>query len=285
MKTLRILLAAALSLPLSAQRQQQAHQYYYTYLDAGGKTVVNNLPPAFMKGRGFALVDVKSGPIALAITGAQMSQVLRSPELIALIDEISAAHGVDTWLVRAIVQAESAFYEKARSRKGAMGLMQLIPATAERFGVLDPFDPVQNITGGVKYLKWLMDHFENDFTKVIAAYNAGENAVKKHNGVPPFAETKAYVPKVKRLWENRSVVPDPGAKGAIGYLDKGRGGFLVGAQAKAGEAPAADGAEAPQLGQPGHAGHKPVYYWEDADGRPSISDREPPRDARNVKIY
>jgi hypothetical protein len=162
-----------------------------------------------------------------------------------------------------------------------MGLMQLIPATAERFGVLDPFDPAQNITGGVKYLKWLADHFENDFTKVIAAYNAGENAVKRHNGIPPFAETKAYVPKVKRLWENKSVVADPGARGAIDYLSKGRGGFLVdgktGPAAGQAEAPAADGA--PQ------APRRSLYYWEDADGRPSISDREPPKDARNVKVY
>jgi soluble lytic murein transglycosylase-like protein len=285
---LAALLAAAPSLPLSAQRQQhqyaqrQQHQYYYTYVGEDGQMLMNNLPPDFMRGKGFTLLDVKSGPIKLAITGAQMSKALKSPELIALIDEISTAHGVDTWLVRAVVQAESAFYEKAQSRKGAMGLMQLIPATAKRFGVLDPFDPVQNITGGVKYLKWLMDHFENDFTKVIAAYNAGENAVKKHNGIPPFAETRAYVPKVKRLWENKSVVADPGAMGAMDYLKKGRGGFIVaGKAAPAGGAGAAEapGADAPQ------APRKPTYSWRGADGKLSISDKEPPGDARDVEIY
>jgi len=277
---LAALFVAATSLPLSAQKQQ--HQYYYTYLDENGRMVINNLPPAYMRGKGYSLIDVKSGPIRLAISGAQMSQALKSPELIALVDEISAAHGVDTWLVRAIIQAESAFYEKAHGRKGAMGLMQLIPATASRFGVLDPFDPVQNITGGVKYLKWLMDHFENDYTKVIAAYNAGENAVKRHNGIPPFAETRAYVPKVKRLWENKSVVADPNAKGAIDFLKKGRGGFLV--DGKASPPGVANTVEAPNAGEL-QAKHKPVYYWEDADGRPSISDREPPADARNVKVY
>jgi hypothetical protein len=284
MKMLRLLLIAAIALPLFAQKQKQQHQYYYTYLDSGGHRLVNNLPPDYMKGRGYTLVDVKSGPIKLAISGAQMSQVIRSPELIAMIDDISAAHGVDTWLVRAIIQAESAFYEKAQSRKGAMGLMQLIPATAKRFGVLDPFDPAQNITGGVKYLKWLMDHFDNDHTKVIAAYNAGENAVKKHNGIPPFAETRAYVPKVKRLWENKSVVADPKAKGAIDYLKNGRGGFLV--DGKGGTMSASDGeTPAPGASDEQQAPRRPMYYWEDADGRPSITDREPPKDARNVKVY
>jgi hypothetical protein len=249
-------------------------QYYYTYLDRNGRMVINNLPPAHMKGQGFVLMDVKAGPIKLAITKSQMSQALRSPELISLIDQIADEHGVDTWLVRAIIQVESAFYENARSHKGAMGLMQLIPATAKRFNVIDPFDPVQNITGGVKYLRWLIEYFDSDYTKAIAAYNAGENAVKKHNGIPPFAETKAYVPKVMRLWENKAVIADPKAKGAIDYLKNGRGGFLVSANSDAPNK-TAEPTVAPQK----------LYYWEDANGRVSISDRTPPKDARNVKVY
>jgi len=276
----RLALIFALFPPLYAQKQAQ--QYYYTYLDRSGKMVINNLPPGYMNGKGYVLVDVKAGPIRLAITKSQMSRALRSPELISLIDQIAGDHGVDTWLVRAVIQVESAFYERAHSRKGAMGLMQLIPATAERFGVLDPFDPAQNITGGVKYLRWLIDHFDHDYTKVIAAYNAGENAVKKHNGIPPFAETRAYVPKVKRLWEDKSVVADPKAKGAIDYLKEGRGGFLV--NAKQG-ADAAKSSPELALAQDQAADRKPVYYWEDANGRPKISDLPPPDDARNVKIY
>jgi len=268
---------AILSAPSLAVGQQA--QYFYTYRDPNGKKLINNMPPTYMRGKGYTLVDVTTGPtIRLAISRSQMSQVLRSPEMIALIDKISAEHGVDTWLVRAVVQAESAFYEKARSRAGAQGLMQLIPATAARFGVVDPFDPVQNITGGVKYLRWLMEHFDHDFTKVIAAYNAGENAVARHNGIPPFAETRAYVPKVMNLWKNKSVVEDPAAKGAIDYLSKGRGGFAVGADS----GPALKTAE-PTPEPP--AARRPIYRWEDERGRHSITDSPPPKGARNVKIY
>ena len=247
-------------------------QYYYTYEDSSGKKLINNLPPDYMKGKGYRLIDVKAGTIKSAITNTQMSQVIRSPEMISLIDKISGEHGVDTWLVRAVIQAESAFYERARSRAGALGLMQLIPATAARFGVVDPFDPVQNITGGVKYLRWLMDHFKNDFTKVIAAYNAGENAVKKYNGIPPYAETRAYVPKVMNLWKNKSVVADPKAKGSIDYLNQGSGGFVVN-----------ENADVPSTPKP--APPPPMYYWEDAEGRPSITDRPPPKGAKNIKKY
>jgi len=274
----RLLVAiAVLTAPSLAQGQQA--QYFYTYIDRNGKKLINNMPPNYMKGKGYTLIDVTTGPsIRLAISQSQMSLVLRSPEMIALIDKISAEHGVDTWLVRAVIQAESAFYEKARSKAGALGLMQLIPATAARFGVVDPFDPVQNITGGVKYLRWLMEHFGNDFTKVIAAYNAGENAVAKHNGIPPFAETRAYVPKVMNLWKNKSVVENPAAKGAINYLNKGRGGFAVSANTSPAR-PAAEPAPEPA------AARQPLYYWEDMHGRPSITDRQPPKDAKNVKVY
>jgi hypothetical protein len=276
----RFILLLAFPLALEAQKQAkrppQPQQYYYTYLDQGGKMVINNLPPDYMQGKGYSLIDVKSGPIKLAITNTQMAKVLKSPELIALVDQIAGEHGVDNWLVRAIIQAESAFYENAKSNKGAMGLMQLIPATAKRFGVIDPFDPVQNITGGVKYLQWLIDHFDGDYTKVIAAYNAGENAVKRHNGIPPFAETRAYVPKVKRLWENKSVVADPNAKGAMEYLNMGRGGFQI---TPAGGQKNADGTAQASAPPP------PMYYWEDANGRSTISDKRPPKDARNVRVY
>jgi hypothetical protein len=266
----RIAALLILSAPLLAQGQ--AKQYYYTYADSTGKKIINNLPPAYM-GKGFDLLDVKVGFVKMAITKSQMSQVLRSPEMIALIDKIAGEHGVDNWLVRAVVQAESAFYERARSKAGALGLMQLIPATAARFGVADPFDPVQNITGGVKYLRWLMDHFDHDYTKVIAAYNAGENAVKKHNGIPPFAETRAYVPKVMNLWKSKSVIADPKAKGAAQLLNAGNGGFAVEAEPES------------QIAANKPAARNPVYYWEDEDGGKHITDTPPPKGARNVKAH
>ena len=104
-------------------------------------------------------------------------------------------------LVLAVIGIESAGNSEAVSHAGAVGLMQLIPATAERFGVTDSTDPVQNIKGGVAYLDWLMKEFNNDPVMVLAAYNAGEGAVKANQGVPPYAETRDYVPKVLAAWQ------------------------------------------------------------------------------------
>lgn len=103
--------------------------------------------------------------------------------------------------VLALIAIESAGVADAESHAGAQGLMQLMPATAERFGVTDRSDPVQNIKGGVAYLAWLMDHFDGDPILVLAGYNAGEGAVRDNNGVPPYAETRAYVPKVLAAWK------------------------------------------------------------------------------------
>lgn len=116
--------------------------------------------------------------------------------------EIAAAaaqFGVEEAVVRAIIHAESAYNPNAVSRVGAQGLMQLMPATARRFGVLDSFDPAQNIRGGVQYLGWLLKRFNGDLTLAAAGYNAGEGAVDKHKGVPPYAETQRYVQRVAVL--------------------------------------------------------------------------------------
>jgi hypothetical protein len=109
--------------------------------------------------------------------------------------------GVEEAVVRAIIHAESAFRPNAVSHAGAQGLMQLIPATASRFGVADVFDPNQNIRGGVQYLAWLLKRFDNDLTLAAAGYNAGEGAVDRHGGVPPYAETQRYVVRVGQLAE------------------------------------------------------------------------------------
>lgn len=104
-------------------------------------------------------------------------------------------------LALAVIGVESGGRADAVSSAGAVGLMQLIPATAERFGVSDSTDAVQNISGGVAYLDWLMKHFDGDPLMVLAAYNAGEGAVRRNGGVPPYAETRAYVPKVLAAWQ------------------------------------------------------------------------------------
>ncbi|MGY0632632.1 lytic transglycosylase domain-containing protein [Luteimonas sp. A478] len=118
--------------------------------------------------------------------------------------EVAAAareFGVEEAIVRAVMHAESAFNPKALSRAGAQGLMQLMPATAARFGVSDAFDPAQNIRGGVQYLAWLLRRFNGDLTLASAGYNAGEGAVDRHGGVPPYRETQTYVQRVAVLAE------------------------------------------------------------------------------------
>jgi soluble lytic murein transglycosylase-like protein len=115
------------------------------------------------------------------------------------IDANASAFGVDGALVRAVIHAESAYRPNALSRAGAQGLMQLMPATASRFNVGDPFDAAQNIRGGVQYLSWLLKRFDGNLDRALAAYNSGENAVDRYDGVPPYAETQAYVTRVKAL--------------------------------------------------------------------------------------
>ncbi|OPZ11595.1 MAG: Membrane-bound lytic murein transglycosylase C precursor [Alphaproteobacteria bacterium ADurb.BinA280] len=107
-----------------------------------------------------------------------------------------AAHGVEEALVRAVIHAESAFNFNALSNKGAQGLMQLMPATAARFGVVDPFSAEQNISGGTAYLAWLLKRFKGDVSLAVAGYNAGEGAVDRFGGVPPYEETQVFVERV-----------------------------------------------------------------------------------------
>lgn len=136
-------------------------------------------------------------------------------------DEIRAAareHGVEEAVVRAIIHAESAFNPKALSRVGAQGLMQLMPATARRFGVGDAFDATQNIRGGVRYLAWLLKRFDGNVTLAAAGYNAGEGAVDKYKGVPPYNETQRYVQRVGVLAERYRGVLNPIAANGTGGL-------------------------------------------------------------------
>jgi hypothetical protein len=123
-----------------------------------------------------------------------------TPEISNLVEKTADEHQVDPKLVHAIIQVESGYNAHAVSRKGAEGLMQLIPATAERYGVQNTFNPQQNIEGGVSYLKYLLGLFKGNVPLTLAAYNAGENAVIKKGGIPPYAETVDYVQRVTDIY-------------------------------------------------------------------------------------
>jgi soluble lytic murein transglycosylase-like protein len=122
-----------------------------------------------------------------------------SGEIARMVRLMAPKYRLDPNLVLAVIETESGFNPKALSPKNAQGLMQLIPATASRFGVEDVWDPEQNLHGGMAYLRWLLDHFDGDVKLALAGYNAGEKAVEHHGGIPPYAETQAYVKRIIEL--------------------------------------------------------------------------------------
>ncbi|MFQ5525595.1 MAG: lytic transglycosylase domain-containing protein [Thermoanaerobaculia bacterium] len=124
-----------------------------------------------------------------------------SGEIDALVAKHARGASLDAELVRAVIQVESAFDPRARSHKGAMGLMQLMPATAAMYSVADPYDPSQNVAAGTRYLRTMLDSFGN-LEVALAAYNAGPAAVKRFGGVPPYPETRDYIEKVMRVYRN-----------------------------------------------------------------------------------
>ena len=122
----------------------------------------------------------------------------------SLIEEYSAKNGLDSAFVKAVIKQESGFQPQVTSHCGAMGLMQLMPATANSLGVKDAYDPEQNIAGGTKYLKGLLDRFGGNKSLALAAYNAGPNAVAKYNGIPPYKETQNYVKNIMSMYQKYS---------------------------------------------------------------------------------
>jgi len=142
-----------------------------------------------------------------AYTASQRSAVSEEPR--AIIKEAADRYGVSEELIAAVIEAESQFNPRAVSRRGAQGLMQLMPKTAATLGVEDPFSPRENIHGGVRHLRSLMDRFDNNVPLALAAYNAGHVAVLHYGGIPPYPQTRAYVKRIlRRLERNGAAVPD-----------------------------------------------------------------------------
>jgi len=144
---------------------------------------------------------LRSGTIVFEMVGTP--HAAKAPSAFSeLIDRAASMHGVDARLVAAVAQRESAWNPLAVSARGACGLMQLMPATARTLGVTDIFDPAQNVNAGARYLKSLLDTFGGDIDRALAAYNAGPGAVQRYGGVPPFAETRAYVKSIRAAYDS-----------------------------------------------------------------------------------
>lgn len=171
----------------------------YAYTDPAGVTHFTNVG----SDKRFKLVvrDAPQRNLSMPKPARMGARVPRAIEYDLLISEVAQQHSLSPQLLHAVIAAESGYDAAAVSPKGAMGLMQLMPGTARRYGATDPFDPAQNIRGGARYLGELVDLFSNNLPLALAAYNAGEHAVQKHgNRVPPYSETEAYVRKVLGLY-------------------------------------------------------------------------------------
>jgi soluble lytic murein transglycosylase-like protein len=180
--------AAALCLLTPSLAQAQL----YTWKDAAGRMIISDTPKD-PSAKTVAYIGSSYG-VTKALTGGPR----RSSAYDDLIAEHAGRHALQPDFVRAVIQAESAFNPYARSPKGAMGLMQLMPATAAEYQVKNAYDPAENIRAGVAYLKSLLTRFGNDVSLALAAYNAGPKAVEKYgNAVPPYKETRNYVSKIR----------------------------------------------------------------------------------------
>jgi soluble lytic murein transglycosylase-like protein len=187
-----VLVLACIATPLFAEDKIQA------FVSPNGRVVFTNL------------VDNAPAPVTpvLPVTRDVLASEMPAP-LKALVDTVATTHGVDPALVRAVMKTESNFNRYAVSRKGALGLMQLIPATGRRYGVRDFFDPQQNVEGGVRYLKFLLEKFNGNLDLSLAAYNAGENLVERLGRIPPIPETTNYVRKIRAIYKKSPAVPSP----------------------------------------------------------------------------
>lgn len=196
----RQLLLAAL---VSAGAPAVANAQIYSWRDVDGSLVLSTTA---RPGAAVQTYAVANAPASIRTT-RPLSR--RAQEFEPLIVQHASANDVRADLVRAVIQAESAFNPLARSHKGAMGLMQLMPATAAELGVTDPYDPNENIRGGVTYLKTLLVKYEHNEELALAAYNAGPGAVQKYGAVPPYRETRDYIARIKGTAGEGKPTPRP----------------------------------------------------------------------------
>ena len=186
MKIYKLISAAMLSIGLSVAPTPASADVYY-YKDSQGVLTFTNVP-----NHGGYRRMIRDNKEPSTVNGSYEELILAA----------SGRHNVNADLIRAVIKAESDFRSNARSQKGAIGLMQLMPETARLHNVADAYDPSENVEGGVRHLKMLLERYQGNFQLSLAAYNAGSAAVEKHGGIPPFAETKEYIRRVLRYYDS-----------------------------------------------------------------------------------
>jgi soluble lytic murein transglycosylase-like protein len=182
---------------LLAASTVSAHSQIYMYVDADGVRHYTDVPD----NNRYRLLVLS--PQDRTASGDRYDSMLlaKAGQYDAIIEKAAISASVEPNLLRAVIVVESGFNSRAVSKRGAVGLMQLMPATATRFGVSNPYDPRENVHAGARYLKFLIDRFGQDIRLALAAYNAGEQAVDRNGGqIPPFSETMAYVPRVLKIY-------------------------------------------------------------------------------------
>jgi soluble lytic murein transglycosylase-like protein len=194
---------AAPSAKLPSSRAKQSSMVFWSVTQHRWKPV----PAANIRAARSAAAEVGGYIAPTSPASAFVGTAFTQKEISAAIDEAAARHNVDPNLVRAVIKVESNFNPNAVSRKGAMGLMQLMPQTARQLNVSNPFDPQQNVDAGVRHLKMLMESYGGDVNLSLAAYNAGAGAVARSAGVPHFAETQSYVKRITRLYGGTGAAP------------------------------------------------------------------------------
>ncbi len=198
-------LFVAVAVMLLTLANESHGQTLYSYIDENGVQVFTNIPPV---NRGEKLKVRGSVPSPAPPSSSNM----KSQSIDAIIEKYASHYSLDPSLIRSIIATESAFNPTAVSPKGARGLMQLMPATAEKLGVRNSFDPEQNIHGGVKHFRSLLDNFNNNLVLSLAAYNAGENLVQRLGRVPAIKETRDYVQSVTKKYGSKELLPRQEAK-------------------------------------------------------------------------
>jgi soluble lytic murein transglycosylase-like protein len=183
---------------LLAVSSAAANAKIYTYMDAQGLRHYTDVPD----NKRYRLLVLSPQDRTASGDRYDLQLLARASQYDSIIEHAAVSAAVEPNLLRAVIVVESGFNSHAISKRGAVGLMQLMPATASRFGVSNPYDARQNVHGGARYLKFLIDRFGHDIRLALAAYNAGEDAVDRNGGqIPPFSETLAYVPRVLKIYK------------------------------------------------------------------------------------